>query len=349
MPKDASPWMEVLAHYSLGRVISLEAGGGTAASKVWVSTAQEGRYLLRSRRPAASEDEVIAFDHGVIRAVVEAGLPSVAPEMSREGRTWVRLDERAYELFPVIEGLAPFQPGNRRQLAAAAQTLARFHRATAGLTPPGRKHWEREHRIEAMRDTLAEVLAGASGAPDRADAVAMLASAQKLARAPLSSWARALPSAIIHGDYTPANVLFRAGQVGGIFDYDWVSRQPRIVDLGEALIFFAFARREPINPDSIWSLVQGWEPDLIAARAFLAAYQAEWPLDREEARALPFFMRETWLGVRIRAMRKVRPDEQLRILTQGGLEPLQWLEQAPHLVEGLVGESASLAGMRPTG
>jgi len=144
-----------------------------------------------------------------------------------------------------------------------------------------------------------------------------------------------LPSAIIHGDYTPANVLFRGDSVGGIFDFDWVSRQPRVIDLGEALIFFAFTRRDPIDPDDIWSLVQGWAPDLDAARAFLAAYQAEWPLTREEARALPYFMRETWLGVRIRAMRKVPTEERLRILTQDGLPPLRWLERSVELLAGL--------------
>ena len=51
--QDAQHWAEVLAHYDLGQVLSLDAGGGTAAPKVWVTAAQ-GRYLLRSRRPAAS-------------------------------------------------------------------------------------------------------------------------------------------------------------------------------------------------------------------------------------------------------------------------------------------------------
>ncbi|NLS75719.1 MAG: phosphotransferase, partial [Chloroflexi bacterium] len=231
--------------------------------------------------------------------------------------------------------LTPYQPGSRQQLAAAARALGRFHRTTAPLTLPGCKPWAREHRIEAMRDTLAEALADLPDSPERPDALAMLAAAEELSRAPLGSWVESLPSAIIHGDYTPANVLFRGDSVGGIFDFDWVSRQPRVIDLGEALIFFAFTRRDPIDPDDIWSLVQGWAPDLDAARAFLAAYQAEWPLTREEARALPYFMRETWLGVRIRAMRKVPTEERLRILTQDGLPPLRWLERSVELLAGL--------------
>ncbi|MHB0878256.1 MAG: phosphotransferase [Anaerolineae bacterium] len=319
-------WQDVLAKYDLGEVGAVQAGGGTAAPKVIVATAS-GRYLLRRRRPEMSYDEVVAFDHRAIAAAGDAGLPVARPLTGRDGRTWVRRGDCTYELFPFIEGLERFRPGDRGQIAAAAAALARLHRATAPLEPPARKRWPREHLISTMTETLAAALQTHSDDDlFRAEAAQMLASARRLGSELSPELVASLPHTVTHGDYTPANVQFRGDTIGGIFDFDWVSRQARLQDVGEALQFFAFPRLRELDPDSIWSLVGAWRPDPNAAALFLHAYQDEWPLDAAEGAALPLFMRETWLGCRIRAMRKVAPQDQLRILTEGALEPLQWLE-----------------------
>jgi Ser/Thr protein kinase RdoA (MazF antagonist) len=319
-------WLNILSRYRLGRVLAIEAGGGTAAPKAWVQT-ERGRYLLRRRRSDSSVEEVVRFDHALIEALATAGLPVVAPERSCEGRTWARGGEYAYEVFAFVPGLERFRQGNGRQIAAAARILARFHAVTGGLTLPGKKEWPAEHHILTTRQTLREAIANNPGGQEAFIAAQeMLASADRLAARLDAQIVASLPQVIIHGDYTPANVLFRGEEVGGIFDFDWVSRQPRLIDVGEALLFFAFRRAQEINPDSIWSLVQTWEPDMTAARIFLAAYQSHAPLDQAEAEALPLFMWQTWLGVRIRAMRKVSPEDRLRILTEDAQASLRWIE-----------------------
>ncbi|MGQ9552556.1 MAG: phosphotransferase [Anaerolineae bacterium] len=336
---EAVRWLSTLSHYDLGTVLGIEAGGGTAAAKVIV-TSERGRYLLRSRRPMSSGDEIVTFDHAVILAIADAGLPTARPEPSDTGQTWVRDGECAFEVLPFIEGLKPFTQGNHRQIQSAARTLARFHRATAALNPLGRKDWPREHRIRTMADTLAQTIADTPPAGEGLnDARYMLHSAEELSSLLTDETVATLPHVITHGDYTPANVLFQGDEVGGIFDFDWVSHQARMVDLGEALQFFAFRRATALDANSIWSLVEAWQPDVAGARHFLTAYQAVWPLSDAEAAALPLFMRETWLGVRIRAMRKVPSDQRLLILTKGALAPLQWLEENASLITELVGET----------
>lgn len=333
-------WSRVLGRYDLGEVLSSQQGGGTAAPKILIATAA-GRFLVRRRRPESSAEAVVAFDHGVIIALAGAGLPTVKPRVSRDGGTWVRLGDHAYEVFPFVEGLERFSQGDRARIAAAGTTLARFHRATAGLRPPGRKDWPREHEVGAMAATLEAVLA--SVPPDAAcfdEAHYMLASARELQAQLTAGVVSRLPHVITHGDYTPANIAFRGDRVAGIFDLDWVSRQARLQDVGEAVQVFAFRRAADIDPDSIWSLVQTWEPDLELMRVFLAAYQTEWPLGPDEAEALPLFMRETWLGIRIRAMRKVAPEERLRILAEGALAPLRWLQHEADLITAVAGETA---------
>jgi len=336
-------WLDVLANYGLGQPGHAEAAGGTASPKLLVRVGARS-YLVRRRRPTSSADEVISFDHGVIGSMVDAGLPTVRPIAAADGRTWVRLGEHAYEAFPFVSGLVAHSQGNVRQLEAAARTLARLHRATDSLMPPGRKDWPREHCIQDMTGTLRQELAGAAERDARLPAArAMLASAERLAGVLSDPLVARLPRVIVHGDYTPANVLFRGDRVGGVFDLDWVSRQPRVLDVGEALQFFAFRRNSALDPDSIWSLVQAWEPDEAAAAAFLRAYQSTWPLDDDESGALPLFMLETWLGVHIRAMRKVVPEDRLSILTDGALEPLRWLEEQAGAIRRLV--TATRGGM----
>ena len=324
--RDAIPWEAIARRFSIGPIEGIATGGGTALAKVVLDT-PGGRYILRQRRPAWSSRPVCAFDHGVIRCVAEAGLPTPLPVPSRNGQTWVMHQGLAYEFYPFVEGLGPFQADSRAQLESAALSLCLFHQATAQAHIPGEKEWPREHRIDTMVTTLAGVLAQLPDSSAQLElAERMLASARKLALYLATDRVRALPHVVIHGDYTPANVLFRGEQVGGIFDFDWASRQPRLVDIGEAIAFFAFPRATPIDPDSIWSLVQAWRPHMEGLRLFLAAYQSAWPLTDQEAAVLPLLMRETWLGVRIRAMRKVSPERQLEILTDGALGPLQWLE-----------------------
>jgi len=338
--KDEDEWVAVLSHYDLGALRGIEAGGGTAAPKVWVQ-AERGRYLLRQRRPASSIPDVVRFDHGVIQALAAAGLPCVPPERTRSGETWVQRGDAAYELFRYVPDLERFRQGNLAQISAAGETLARFHRTTRDLQPPGAKPWPPEHEIGAMYRTLAETLPGAPGTPImRAAGAEMLASAERLRRRFAEIDVPSLPHVIIHGDYTPANILFRGDAVGGIFDMDWVSRQARLIDIGEALIFFAFRRASDIAPDRIASLVQTWEPDERGARAFLTAYQSLWPLGADESQILPLYMWQTWLGVRIRAMRKVAPAQQLALLTTGALRPLRWLEQeAPSAMADLIAQT----------
>ena len=320
-------WKTVLSRYALSHPRVVSAGGGTAAPKVIVQ-AGDSKYLLRQRRPRWSAPQVVAYDHGVIGAIAAAGLPSVVPEQTVDGKTWVRVGAAAYELFPFVAGLIPFRQERAAQIASAGETLARFHRATSVAHPPGAKAWRREHDTAVMAPILADAIAGGAGTPERiAMATKMLRSARRLIDLLTPDLVRSLPHVIIHGDYTPANILFRKDAVGGIFDFDWVSWQPRIIDVGEALEFFAFKRLEPIDPDSIWSLVQSWEPDLVGARVFLDSYQSVWPLTDPEKLAIPLFIRETWLGIRVRAMRKVPHEQQLLILTEGALRPLRWLEE----------------------
>ncbi len=311
---------EVLARYDLRPDGEVVRAGGTAAPKVIFRV--DGRpFLLRRRREEFCPEPVVRFDHSVIRRLAGEGLPVVSPRTGRDGATYVIIDGATYEVFPFVEGLRVIDQDSLAQITDAGRQLGRLHLAVGGFTPDGHKGWPREFHMAANRKTLADFLVtSASQGPLRPVAERALAAADRVAAALPDDEVDRLPHCIIHGDYTWANVMYRGESVAGIFDFDWCDRHPRIHDLARGLIFFAGRRTGPLNPDSIWHLVQGWTADASRTEAFLSGYAEHVELTEAEHRLLPPMIAETWLCCRIRAMRKVPDEEKLEILA-GDLAP----------------------------
>jgi len=272
---------------------------------------------------------VVRFDHSVIRRAASAGLPVVEPLKARTGTTWVIRDEATYEIFPFVEGLTILDPRSLDQLADAGRQLGRFHRAMEGFVPDGQKYWPREFHMGANRNTLVAFLeTRPSRGPLRNVAERLLTAVDRVIAVLPDDEVGALPHGIIHGDYTWANVLYRGPHVGGIFDFDWTDRHPRLHDLARGLIWFAGQRTGPLDPDNIWHLVQGWRADPRRTEVFLAGYSEQIDLTEAERRLLPSMIAETWFSCRIRAMRKVPDDQKLHILTGDLALTLDFLDRA---------------------
>lgn len=319
----------VLSRYALRAEGPVEPAGGTAAPKVRFHV--DGKpYLLRRRRAEFCPEPVVRFDHSVIRRLARAGLPVIEPLANRDGVTWVILDEATYEIYPFIKGLSIMDQRSPAQVADAGRQLARFHRATDGFTPEGHKYWPREFHMARNCKTLVDFLATpAAQGPLRPVADRLMTACNRVAEALPDEAVDALPHCIIHGDYTWANVMYRGESVAGIFDFDWTDRQARMHDLARGLIWFGTLRSGPLDPDSIWHLVQGWAGDEQRTRAFMDAYAEHVELTEAERHLLPAMTAETWFCCRIRAMRKVTDDEKLKILAADLAPTLDFFDTAP--------------------
>ncbi|MCZ7645110.1 MAG: phosphotransferase [Planctomycetota bacterium] len=317
-----------LARYDLACGPERELGGGTASPKVIVG-AKPNRYLLRRRRKEFSAPEVVAYDHAVIGKLAADGFPVVPPLRARDGRTAVWIEAWAFEAFPFKEGLERFDPGSLDELAQAGDLLGRMHAALEAFTPPGRKDWPREFRMATNLPVLEAALAAQPGAPAAQTALArrMLEAGRRVAAELTDARYAALPHTIVHGDYTWANLTFQRGKLAGVFDFDWTYRQARLDDVNRAVLFLAFPRASGFDDASIWSLVEPYVCDRARARIFLEAYAARHAFTPEERALLPWYLRETFLSCRIRAMRKVPDERKLEILTFG-MGPLleRWAE-----------------------
>jgi Ser/Thr protein kinase RdoA (MazF antagonist) len=214
-------------------------------------------------------------------------------------------------------------PGESTQVEQAGDLLGRMHVTLTGFRPAGRKDWRREFHMGTNIATLEKQMHATQSATSgqRSLAERMLAAGRRVAEALDDERFARLPTAIAHGDYTWANVMFRDGAIAGVFDFDWTCRLPYLEDVARAVLFMAFPRDGGPNAHSIWSLVAPWRYDLVRAHSFLDAYARHHPLSTDERSLLPWYVRECWLCCRIRAMRKVADDRKLEILTFG-MDPI---------------------------
>ena len=320
--------LEIAGKYSLREPQDMRPGGGTASPKV-ILQCEDGFFLMRRRRSEFCPENCVLFDHAFIRHLAEAGLPVASPLVARDGRTWVVEGEHTYEIVPFIKGLALGEPNSTTQMVSAAKMLSRLHKASQSFSPPTVKDLGRDLYLPRYLDLIEEQLSlnVPHNAPFRALGERML----KMAKQVIVDSERLRPDELlpiaVHGDYTWANVMYRGEEVGGIFDFDWTTRTNRVWDVARGILFFAFRRHSRFNPDDITSLAEAMIPDYERASVFLKAYtEGMLPLNDEEQRILPLFIRETLLCMRIAGMRKLPTEQRLAYATRE-MEPLlDWME-----------------------
>ena len=316
----------------------LAPGSGTANAAVIVDT-PDGRLILRRRNPRYARADWAHFDQALFAHLRARGIPAPDPVLAPDGHGWVVRQEQLYELFHFIEG-AQHRSGNPRELAAAGRLLARVHAACADFEPPVNKPWPRFHPPLLSRDGLHELLEHARDHDEPGERVRLLEQGLALAtalvdRLPDDAY-RALPSTVVHGDYHPGNLKFVRGRVVGLFDWDWASHQPRMVDLADGLLFFCAVRDAPVVAGDIWSLTSAFSIDAARAHVFGTAYLEEGGLDAADLRALPDLMRCRWLYCRVdAAQRKVEPQRRAEFVTRELAVPLACIDALePSMLDG---------------
>ena len=325
MTADPAPLIAtVLQAFGLEHARSIQALGGTATPK-WAVTTRTGRYVVRIRPTQFAGPDCVSFDHAVLLRLAAGGLPVPRPLVTTAGETVLRRNGLVIEVLTWIEG-APWADGDPAALRGVGTFLARFHAIGAGDFPAGKQDQRREDHPDALQpglDALRERTTD-PGQRRQLDAIDdLLARGRRELEASLYA---SLPRAVIHGDFHPGNVRFRGPAVAALYDFDYLAVQARARDVVDALMFFASRRSAPFEPDLIRSLTQPFVPDLAAAQAVLAGYQAISPLTAGEWQALPLLLRSRWIQMRLRGSRKVPPAEQSGFVLADFFTVPDWLE-----------------------
>lgn len=301
-------------------------GGGTANSNAVVQT-DRGPLFVKRRNPRYSAEGCVAFDHRLMEYLAPRRVGTPLALETLEGARWLRLEGAVYEVYPWVSG----EPHDRRsvqQVAAAGRALAAYHEAARHFQPPPGKEWPRYRDPALIRDGLHEVEAQVAAALTAPDAQYLRRQVVAVSLGLTDERYHSLPKLVVHGDFHPGNVLYRNDEVAGIFDLDWATVQPRVLDLADGLMLFAGERDAEIDDADIVSLTQTWRPSHERGRAFLEAYLEREALSDEEMRALPLFVRALWLSCRVEGMEKVPEGARVAYLLDGLLAPLRAMDAA---------------------
>ncbi|MGQ9732203.1 MAG: phosphotransferase enzyme family protein [Candidatus Zipacnadales bacterium] len=312
--------VRVLPYWDVGALLSVSTeGSGTANPAVVIETAA-GRFFLKRRHPRYSMPQQLHHDHALMEHLANKGLCTPLAVRARNGQRWVEVEGYVYELYPYMPGEV-HDPHNKEQVREAGRVLARLHRATESFTPPPGKVWPRYHApaqiIEALEWALAQLANCRKPTPSGRNVVKatqeiarLLALAQQLAHTFTEADYASCPRVLIHGDWHPTNVRYHQDSICCIFDLDWATIQPRLVDIADGVLFFAGRRRTPFQGNDIRSLTQPFSLDPEWTELFLEAYTGTVPLEPQEWALLPRFMLTRWLFCRADPMRRKIPSHE---------------------------------------
>jgi len=258
--------------FALGEVRTFAAiAAGTINSNFSLET-ERGRWFVRVNEGKAEVD--VAWEARLVAALADGGVVTPPPVLARDGRPYAPLaseHNKWVSVFPWRGGhhLGPGEVTAERaaQLGAA---LAQLH--VVGLELP--VGWRRGSIYD--HDHLVARFARFSSQSDPALAKANAILDDELAIATdAAAVRRRATQGIIHGDLFRDNVLWDAGEVSAILDFEQASGGSLAYDLGVC-----------IN-DWCWT----GAPDLALVRSLLDGYQRVRPLPANDRAALPIEVR----------------------------------------------------------
>lgn len=316
----------VLSQYESGTLVSSpEPGGGTANANMTIETAT-GKYFLKRRNPKYAQQGYVAFDHQLMEHLARFSIGTPLAAKTKGGERWFTQEGMVYELYPYQSGVS-HDRFSLAQLASAGQRLAQFHRATRNFRVPTGKDWPRYQDPAKIREGLEANAAQLQARLTPADFDYLWAQVSLLEREFPDERYHALPKVVVHGDYHPGNLKYVGNEVSGVFDLDWATVQPRILDLADGVFLFAGERETEIDAADIVSLTQTWLPSAKRTRAFMAAYLHAEDVTEEEWAVLKYVVRARWLYCRVGGMVKLPEEQRLDFLLNGLLAPLRGLDQ----------------------
>lgn len=292
----------VLGYYDLGNLRSARRAKRGFVNENWVLETTRGRYFLKRRHPHLCNPDVIRAQHALIAHLRGAGFPAPAVVPTASGASFLALHGGCYEIQGYIEG-APYDHASPAHFREAALTLGRYHTHVQSFAPQVLRNQGELCSPAILNATLTDLAHAWELEQDRdlASIVRQLA-AHAVDLATRFADHRALPHVVIHGDYYAGNLLFEDDRIIGVVDYDKARWQPRVVEVAEALIYFASPR-----PGHLKHLVYPGTLNLESLARFLHHYARAATLDESEGQALPDYVRCIWLSISLQRLLEKGP------------------------------------------
>ncbi len=222
--------MGVLEQYSIGKIQSVrEMVAGSTESPKAVIECDRGKLLLKRRAAGLEHGPLVGFAHEVILGCLRAGVcvpPLIGTKINNN--SMCQIGDKTYELFVFIEGV-PFDQsvGHARQ---SGMLLGELHRAMDSVTTSFEPTVEssvvnpqRSMGFDFPEETHARVHRILDYGLD-------------------AHRANARPTAIVHGDWHPGNMIFDGDEIVAICDFDNCRIGSRDRELAQALVYLSMMR-----------------------------------------------------------------------------------------------------------
>ncbi len=292
----------VLDRYDLGIPETIRLVEQGFVNENWIVKTNQERYFFKRRHPHLRDLDVIRAQHALVEYLRRAGFPAPAVIPTASGETLLALDGEFYEVHEYVDG-TPYDRTRSAHLQEAARTLGLYHARVQGFASQALCDLGDLYSPAILRANLTRLIK--TWALEQDADLAQIAWQLGTHATDLETRFNGhgvLPHLVIHGDYYAGNLLFDGDHIVGVVDYDKARWQPRVVELAEALIYFASPR-----PGHLKHLVYpgflAWEP----FTRFLRHYARVISLKEDEARALPDYVRCIWLSVSLQRLLEKGP------------------------------------------
>ena len=235
---------EVSREFGLRRPIEAEPiGRGSRLSAKSRLRSPDGQFMLKRRAPGAGTRERLDALHAFQLHLSDAGVPVARLRRSPAGTTVVDGPLGTYEMFEWVDG----ERWSQRVVEAAAMgaALGSMLRASmdfAGGNGLGRFSY---HRAGTFDVALEPILGSISQADPDTDIATLRGTLEVLMDRARRAYLRVEQSGLdespwlcVHGDTHPGNVIFDAGRVRAIIDFDGVRSDHRVCEAANALVHF---------------------------------------------------------------------------------------------------------------
>jgi homoserine kinase type II len=253
---------KLLADYDLGQPLAFKGIAEGVSNSNFLLETEAGRFILTVYEARVAVED-LPFFLGLMRWLADRGFPSAAPVADRSGAVLKTVRGKPCAIVAFLPGLSVRRP-TVAHCREAGEGVAALHRAAEGFglrraNDLGQAAWA---PMFAPLTEAAEGLKPGLAATIRADLARLAA-----------NWPSGLPQGVIHADYFPDNVFFRAGRFAGAIDFYFACEDALAYDVAVALNAWCFEADGSFN--------------ITAARALVSGYEAVRPLSAAERAALP--------------------------------------------------------------
>jgi len=228
-----------LARYNLGAIESIAPVGGEHENAPHVVTTGNGKYFAKWLTPRLSAMPALEARHRFVDHLVKAKVRVPRLIRTRNGAGCVGEGPCAVEVYEYIEG-RPMGPDDGARVVRAGVLLHELHEAAESFrspTPGMRRDWLTADGDLAKLDAVRKQMETYVPAPEMFEPL-------EYVKRMLSELAKALsevdlPTQMIHGSFSPDNVVLSGGKVWAT-DFDYCHGAPRVYDVASAALHGEF-------------------------------------------------------------------------------------------------------------